>query len=213
MRIKASKAALAVLIFARIMNALSVCAAAPTLTLAEQAVIEALLPQESASKKYVIEERTSISMLQSDHGALQLDNAYDTFANPLREEAKDRDKAFKEALEDFLKKNKTPVQIVFPTNALKNVELVSDATVNGFFAAKHNVKPDGWDAFYRRFPDSGGLITISRVGFDPAGTVALIYLGEQSHYRSGQGRIRVLRREGGKWIFKASERIGPEWVS
>jgi len=59
-----------------------------------------------------------------------LDDVCDTFANSLREEAKDRDKAFREALEDFLKKNKIPVQIVFPTNAPKSMELVSNATVN-----------------------------------------------------------------------------------
>jgi hypothetical protein len=183
-------------------------AAAPTLTLAEQEVIEALLSQETGAKvsKHVITEHTSIRMLQ-------LANDYDTFANSLRDEAKHRDKAFRKALDDSLQKNKTPVQIVFPTNAPKSVELVSDAALNGIFSAKHDAKPNGWDVFYRRFPDSGGLFTISRLGIDPKETVAIIYLGKRSGYLAGSGRILVLRREGGKWILKASESIGPEWVS
>lgn len=216
MRVSTCKIALAVLIFALIMSVLPARAAAPTLTLAEQEVIEALLSQEigtKISKKHVITEYTSTRMLQPDKGVLQLANAYDTFANSLREQAKDGDNAFREALDDFLKKNKTDVQIVFPTNAPKSVELVSDVTVNGIFSAKRNAKPNGWDVFYRRFPDSGGLITISRAGIDSKGTVAIIYLGEQSHYLAGSGRIWVLRREGGKWILKTYERIGPEWVS
>ena len=135
-----------------------------------------------------------------------------TFSKSLREEAKDRDKAFREALDDFLKKNETPVQIVFPTNAPKSVELVSDATVKEIYSAKQDAKPNGWDVFHSRFPDSGCLITISRVGIDSKGTVALIYLGQSSGYLAGRGGIRVLRREGGKWLLKY-ESIGPEWVS
>jgi len=212
MRNLAFKTALAVLIFAPIMSLLSVRAAAPTLTLAEQGVIESLLSQElgtKVSKKHIITEYTSI---RPDNGVLQLDDVCDTFANSLREEAKDRDKAFREALEDFLKKNKIPVQIVFPTNAPKSMELVSNATVNRIFSVKRNANPNGWDVFYQRFPESDGLFAISRVGIDSKGTVAIIYLGEHYGYLSGRGRIWVLRREGGKWIL-THERIGLEWIS
>jgi hypothetical protein len=216
MRNSAFKTAFAILLFTPIMSALPVRAGAPTLTLTEQEVIEVLLAQEigaKVSKKHVIMEYTSIQMLRPDQGVLELANAYDTFANSLRDQAKDRDKAFKKALDDFLEKNKTSVQIIFPTNAPKSVELVSDATIKGIFSAKRNAKPNGWDVFYRRFPDSGGFYTISRVGIDSRGTVAIIYFGEQSGYLAGRGRMLVLRREGGKWILKINERIGPEWVS
>ncbi len=111
-------------------------------------------------------------------------------------------------MDDFLKKNKTAVQIVFPTNAPKKVQLVPDATIKSIFYGGANA----WDQFYRRFPGTGGLITISRVGVDSKGTVAIIYLGHQFRRLAGAGFIRVLRREGGKWVLKI-EGIGPVWMS
>jgi hypothetical protein len=216
MRISACKIALAVLIFAPILSVPPVRGATPTLTLAEQEVIEALLSQDigiSISMRHVIKEYASIRALQPDKGVLQLDSTYDGFANSLRRQAKDRDEEFREALDNFLKKSRSPVQIVFPTNAPKGVELVSDATVDGIFSGKRGATPNGWDLFYRHFPDSGGLISISRVGIDSRGNVAVMYVGWQTGYRAGEGRIRFLRREGGKWILKSDERFGPYWRS
>jgi dsDNA-binding SOS-regulon protein len=183
--------------------------ASPTLTLTEQEVIEALLPQAVMtrhSKKHVIEDTTSVRMLQ-------MGKDYDSFSEGLRQEAKHSDEPFREALDDFLKKNKADVQIVFPTNAPKSVELVSAATLKEIFAAKPDAKPNGWDIFYQRFPDADGLIRISRVGIDSKSTVAIIYLGQQSGYLAGRGGICVLRREGGKWVYTRHEVIGPGWVS
>lgn len=37
-------------------------------------------------------------------------------------------------------------------------------------------------------------------------------MGEQSHYLAGHGHIRVLKREGKKWV-ETSESLGPMWVS
>jgi len=180
-----------------------------TLTLAEQEVIEALLTQDfdtKDSKKHVITETTSVSSLHS--------GTYDAFSKSLREEAKLRDQEFREALDDFLQKNQTAIRIVFPTNAPKSVELISDATVEEVFPSKRgvSVKPNGWVVFYQQFPGSSGLITISRVGIDSKGTVAIIYLGQQHQYLDGIGAIRVLRREGPKWVL-SDDSMSPGWRS
>jgi hypothetical protein len=73
-------------------------------------------------------------------------------------------------------------------------------------------KPKGWDSFYRRFPDSSGLITISRVGIDSKGTMAIIYLGQQRQYLDGSGSICILKREGKKWV-RIADGIGGRWRS
>ncbi len=200
--------AIAVLALTLVLPAPFARCASPTLTLAEQEVIEALIPQDietQESKKHVIEETTSVQ-------DLHFGESYDEFSADLRRQAKDCDDSFREALDDFLKKNRSAVRIVFPTNAPKSVELVSEATVKEIFSAKPNAKPNGWDIFYQRFPDAGGLTTISRVGTDSKGTVAIIYLGHMRGPRSGEGKIRVLRRKADKWVIK-DESIGPEWVS
>jgi hypothetical protein len=183
-------------------------AATPPLTYGEQEVIETLLQQDIAvrvSKKLVIGDTATLRGLRST------DN-YDKLATDLRKETHNRDPAFKEALEAFPKKNKNDAKIIFPTNAPTKVELVSKVAVEEIFSAKHDANPNGWARFYLRFPDSGGLITISQVGIDSKGTVAIVYLGIQSHYRAGGGRIRVLYRGDKMWVL-SDDKIGPEWVS
>lgn len=120
--------------------------------------------------------------------------------------------ALKEASDDFLIKNNAAVQIVFPTNAPKSVELISEATGEEFFSSKGGSQPKGWDLCYRRFPDSSGLLTSSRVGIDSKGTVAIVYLGQQRQYLDGSGSICILKSKGKKWVLN-SDSIGSLWRS
>jgi hypothetical protein len=182
--------------------------ATPALTVPEQEVIEALFREDvvgQVSKRLIVEDMASIR-------GLRFGDSFEKFAADLRERARARDRAFKEALEDFLRKNKQDTKIAFPTNAPAKVELVSEATVKEIFSAKHDAKSNGWDRFYQRFPGSSGLVSISRVGIDSKGTIAIVYLGNQSHYLAGGGHIRVMKREGKKWKL-SYESIGPQWVS
>ncbi len=181
---------------------------AATPTLAEQEVIEVLLLQDDAdglSRKQVINDTASI------RGLLRIRDR-DKFADRLRQEAQQRDAGFREAVDDFLKKNQADAKIVFPAKTPMNIELVSDVALKEIFSARHNTKPNGWDLFYQRFPHSDGLITISRAGIDSKGTVAIVYLGKQTYYVGGSGRIRVLKHKGKKWVL-THDGIGPSWVS
>ncbi len=174
---------------------------------AEQEVVNALLSQHfdtKNSKQQVIVDITSVSRI--------LWGTYDDFSKSLRKEAEGRDQAFREALEDFLKKNKTAVRLSLPTNAPHRVVLVSNATVEDIFASKAGHEVKGWGYFYRRFPGASGLIDISRVGLDSKGPVAIVYLGQQHQYLDGMGTIRVLKRDGKAWAL-TDDRIGLGWRS
>lgn len=190
---------------------LSGCASPPKMTIAEQEIIEALLSQATAAKppqRYVIRETTSTKELWPDpRGRAK-------FAQRLRDEARNRDAAFREALEDFLHKNNVDTKIVFPVAPSKTIELVSETIAGKFIEVRSDGKPGHWrwEWFYRRYPDSGGLITISRVGIDSRATIALVYLGWYSGPLSGLGAIRILRREGNHWVL-THEPFGPSWIS
>jgi hypothetical protein len=182
-------------------------AATSTLTVAEQEVLNALFSQDAEGRtanRLVIEETTSVRRIRGD--------SHQKFATDLRKEALAREPAFKEALEDFLQKNKEDTKIAFPPNASGKLELAPEAVLKEIFSVKRDAKPSGWDRFYERFPESSGLITISQVGIDSKGTTAIVYLGRQTHYRSGRGYVRVMKRQDKKWIL-SYERIGTEWVS
>ncbi|MBI4706223.1 MAG: hypothetical protein HY744_34435 [Deltaproteobacteria bacterium] len=69
----------------------------------------------------------------------------------------------------------------------------------------------GWHVFYERYPDSQGIMTLSRVGFDPAGKVALVYVSNQSHCVAGAGDVYHLARQAdGSWTVVAGWRL---WIS
>jgi len=213
MTLTLSRIALAGLTFAIVFSPSFARCAAPTLTLDEQGVIEALLQQNyraKVSRTYVVKETASIRELYFNEN-------YDSFSRSLRAQAEHCDGPFKEAVEDFLQKNRIPVQFVFPTNVTASVELVSEATLKQIFSDERSALPGGlnecWKEFYRRFPGSGGYRTISRVGFDSKRTIALIYFGEHNGSLAGHGQIYVLRQDKGKWILKKGELFGPEWQS
>lgn len=62
-----------------------------------------------------------------------------------------------------------------------------------------DVNTSGWDVFYTRYPNSPGLTSVSRVGFNADFTQALVYIGTQSHWLAGSGHYVLLEKTDGKW--------------
>ncbi len=58
----------------------------------------------------------------------------------------------------------------------------------------------GWDGFYKEYPDSGGLIELSAVGFNPERTVAVVYMGHSCGMLCGGGGFHVLQKKDGRWV-------------
>jgi hypothetical protein len=56
-----------------------------------------------------------------------------------------------------------------------------------------------WDDYYRHYPDSGGLIELSGVGFNSDKTVAVVYMGHSCGPLCGGGTFHVLEKIDGKW--------------
>ncbi|HEY9206882.1 MAG TPA: hypothetical protein VIO58_13300 [Candidatus Methanoperedens sp.] len=88
---------------------------------------------------------------------------------------------------------------------VQRVFLVSENELNNIFS-----EFNGWDRFYEIYPNSSGVIEISRVGFNNNYTQALLYYGEQSHYVAGNGYLIFLIKEEGKWIIKEQVML---WIS
>lgn len=68
----------------------------------------------------------------------------------------------------------------------------------------------GWDLFYNKYPDSSGIVTLSRVGFASTGEDALVYLGNRRHWKSGTGYLVLLHKSGGEWAVVKSAVV---WMS
>ena len=61
------------------------------------------------------------------------------------------------------------------------------------------LKSGSGENFYKQYPNSGGWIELSAVGFNADKTVAVVYMGHHSWGLSGGGRFHVLQKKDGKW--------------
>jgi hypothetical protein len=67
-----------------------------------------------------------------------------------------------------------------------------------------------WTAYYKRYPGSQGIATLSRVGFSADGTQALFYVSNHCGGLCGGGSYVVMEKRDGRWM------IGTEiemWIS
>jgi hypothetical protein len=81
------------------------------------------------------------------------------------------------------------------------VRIITDEEMSELFRKK-----DGWDRFRQKYPFAGGIKGFSRVGFDPARTQAVVFVGHQADYRMGVGYWIYLEKSAssGKWIISGS---------
>ncbi len=100
-------------------------------------------------------------------------------------------------LDDFAAQNAQPVTLQDRFNLSVNVVLIGQDEVSRLFGQSGS----GWDEFYKRYPNSQGLMTLSRVGFNAQGDRALVYIGNQSHYLAGAGYAVVLGLKDGQWTI------------
>jgi hypothetical protein len=75
----------------------------------------------------------------------------------------------------------------------KAYEMVSSDTIAVLFQG------GGWDDFYKRYPDSGGYITMSAVGFDQEKTRAVVYTGSSCGGLCGGWSFHLLEKLDGNW--------------
>jgi hypothetical protein len=57
-----------------------------------------------------------------------------------------------------------------------------------------------WEGFYQRYPNSGGWIELSAVGFNATKTVAVVYMGHHCGSLCGGGGFHVLEKKNGQWV-------------
>jgi hypothetical protein len=68
-----------------------------------------------------------------------------------------------------------------------------------------------WKLFYARYPESPGLIRVSRVAFDATRTHALVYIELQCGAECGSGRlVQAMRTAGTPWRIEFGELI---WIA
>ena len=67
-----------------------------------------------------------------------------------------------------------------------------------------------WAEFYQRYPDSHGILQLSRVGFNKKKDTALVYAGNQREGLSGAGYCILLSKRDGLWGVQETKMV---WIS
>jgi hypothetical protein len=111
-----------------------------------------------------------------------------------------------EIIADFKAKNQQshPLKPLFDLSV--EYILVSEEEIQKIFQSGM----DGWDKFYMKHPNSQGIMTLSRVGFNANMDRALVYVGNQHHWVAGSGHFVLLVKDNGKWIVSDEILV---WVS
>ncbi len=92
-----------------------------------------------------------------------------------------------------INKNARLIEKAFPMD--QPFELIFAAELKGIFGQGVG----GWQAFYNRYPNSGGWIELSAVGFNADKTVAVVYTAHHCGMLCGSGEFKVLEKKEGKW--------------
>jgi hypothetical protein len=111
-----------------------------------------------------------------------------------------------ETYADFLAVNEEPTPLDGSLDLGFEVALVSPQELEEIFAADVG----SYDAFYERFPNSQGVMELSRVGFNADRSQALVYVGNQHAPLGGAGYYLILNKDDGAWQVDSEL---PLWIS
>lgn len=112
---------------------------------------------------------------------------------------------FQSAFEDFKSKNIKSEKLIKSFDIAQDYVLV---TKDDVFKSE-NIN-EIWKLFYKKYPDSRGLITFSKVGFDADKKHAFIYQEQLCGFLCAEGGYVFLTKEQGEW--KITKRM-ITWVS
>jgi len=102
-----------------------------------------------------------------------------------------------ETLGDFKEKNKNNHTLIKNSDIEGNNVFIAEKEAEDIFKEKN-----GWDEFYEKYPNSQGIMSLSRVGFNGKKNQALVSVGNQSHWLAGNGYYILLVKENNIWLIK-----------
>jgi len=173
--------------------------AAPTSAIAEEyavykAVIESLYLTEGV-ELIVIENRTAIGVSSSESLDSTVKYIQEAFGDAIE----------LETLDDYIAKNRRSHRLEGGFSLDVPYVLLSEAELAEIFE-----QGGGWNQFYKLYPNSQGIMTLSRVGFNARMDQALVYIGNQADYLAGRGYYVLLKKKGGIWTI---DRMIVAWIS
>lgn len=169
---------------------------APDIEAEEEAVYAALFDEMYG------EPQMLVLVAETETGVMSVENTDSTLEYVLSQMG-EVDQA---TVDSFLVRNDASYPLRPDMNVGLPYVLLTDEQVKQIF----DINTSGWDVFYTRYPNSPGLTSVSRVGFNADFTQALVYIGTQSHWLVGSGYYVLLEKVDGKWQIIGEVMV---WIS
>ncbi len=99
-------------------------------------------------------------------------------------------------VDDYKNKNAKAYRLENKFSIPQTVILISEEELNEIFQNE-----TGWDTFNERYPNSSGIIQISRAGFNTDQTQAILYFSYQRGMVWGEGYLIFLTKDEGKIVY------------
>lgn len=113
------------------------------------------------------------------------------------------------AISDFVKQNQQAYLLQNKFHVEKPYDLIPASEYKSIFRNGLG----GWSTFYKKYPDSGGSIELSAVGFNADKTIAVVYMGHSCGGLCGGGGFHVMQKKEEKWVALDWEGTRCHWVS
>jgi hypothetical protein len=138
--------------------------------------------------------------LNSDYISTLAENPPEWLTNP---EPEPDGKVIREALEDLQRVNELPAD-ADQVGRLRTVPVVElNDAVTALEAASAGSAEQFWDGFNKKFPQSYGYATASRVGFSSNRSIAVVYFSWTGGPTLGLGCVHLFQRVNGAWRLVA----------
>lgn len=106
---------------------------------------------------------------------------------------------------DFKEKNKSSC-LIKPSAGMPNLHFVSKREHDLMFRKAST----GWNDFHKKYGKEASVLLLSRVGFNPEKTLALLHVSGGMGSMAGSGALYLFERKNGKWVIKVHIQT---WIS
>ncbi|MBC7795825.1 MAG: hypothetical protein H7Z37_03010 [Pyrinomonadaceae bacterium] len=120
-----------------------------------------------------------------------------------------------EVFENYKLQNKIPAAIENYFKLPRKITIATKTEIDRFFVYDEyeiykDPSKDGWKMLRLKYPETGHLVTFSRVGFNKKRTQALVSMVRGCGYTCGAGLYFSLNKVNGRWKIK---KYAISWVS
>jgi hypothetical protein len=99
---------------------------------------------------------------------------------------------------DFKEKNKSSC-VITASAGIPNLHFMSKREQDVMFQKAYT----GWGDFHKKYGKEAVILLLSRVGFNPEKTLALLHVSSGMGSMAGSGALYLFERKNGKWVIKA----------